>query len=404
MSAIILHAGREKSLYRRHPWIFSGAVGRVDGHPEPGETVDVFSAKGEFLAKAAYSPHSNIRARAWSWLDEVVDADFLKSRLGAAIKKRPIGLTGLSSPTSSTIETIPTTATRLVHAESDGIPGLIVDRYGDDLLVMQVLTAGAEYWRETLADLLVELTGIPNIYERSDVDVRSLEGLQERVGVVRGNPPKTVIIEEYGIQFKVDILNGHKTGFYLDQSESRHLVGQLAKDRDVLNCFCYTGGFSVHAAAGGAKSVLSIDSSGDALKLGAENALINGQPAEIHEWLEGDVFKELRTFRDSRKTFDLIILDPPKFAPTVAQVKRATRGYKDINLLAFKLLRPGGILVTFSCSGGVDMALFQKIVAGAALDAGMDAQIIQKLGQGADHPIALHFPEGEYLKGLVCQI
>ncbi len=392
MPSITLHLGREKSLYRRHPWIFSGAVGRVDGNPEPGETVDVRSAKGEFLAKAAYSPHSNIRARTWSWLDTPIDTEFLRKRLDTAIRRR------------GDLDTLPYNAQRLVHAESDGIPGLIVDRYGDDLLVMQVLTAGAEYWRETLADLLVELTGIPNIYERSDVDVRSLEGLQPRTGILRGTLPETVILEEYGIKFKADIVNGHKTGFYLDQVESRHLVGQLAKDRDVLNCFSYTGGFSIHAAAGGAKSVLSIDSSGDALKLGAENAALNGQPSSMHEWLTGDVFKELRTFRDSRKDFDLIILDPPKFAPTVAQVKRATRGYKDINLLAFKLLRPGGILVTFSCSGGVDMSLFQKIVAGAALDANVDAQIVQKLGQGTDHPIALNFPEGEYLKGLVCQI
>ncbi len=394
MPSITLHLGREKSLHRRHPWIFSGAVSHVDGNPEPGSTVDVLDAKGNFLAKAAYSPHSNIRARAWSWLDEVVDADFLRERLNTAISHRRGGVT----------PPLPYNAERLVHAESDGIPGLIVDRYGDDVLVMQILTAGAEYWRETLADLLVELTGINNIYERSDVDVRSLEGLQPRTGILRGNPPKTVIIEEYGIKFKVDVVKGHKTGFYLDQRENRHLVGQLAKDRDVLNCFCYTGGFSIHAAAGGAKSVLSIDASGEALSLGRENATLNDQQTEIHEWLEGDVFKELRTFRDSRKSFDMIVLDPPKFAPTKAQVKRAARGYKDINLLAFKLLRPGGILVTFSCSGGIDMPLFQKIVADAALDAGANAQIVQKLGQGTDHPIALNFPEGEYLKGLVCRI
>ena len=392
MPSITLHLGREKSLSRRHPWIFSGAIGRVDGDPQLGSTVDVLDAQGNFLAKAAYSPYSNIRARAWSWLAEDVDADFLRKRLDTAIRRR------------GDLDTLPYNAQRLVHAESDGIPGLIVDRYGDDLLVMQVLTAGAEYWRETLADLLVELTGVPNIYERSDVDVRSLEGLKPRVGALRGTPPETIILDEYGIKFKVDIVNGHKTGFYLDQVESRHLVGQLAKDRDVLNCFSYTGGFSIHAAAGGAKSVLSIDSSRDALKLGAENAALNGQPSEIHEWLEADVFKQLRTFRDSRKDFDMIILDPPKFAPTVSQVKKAARGYKDINLLAFKLLRPGGILVTFSCSGGVDMSLFQKIVASAALDANVDAQIVQKLGQGTDHPIALNFPEGEYLKGLVCQI
>ncbi len=388
MPSITLHLGREKSLLRRHPWIFSGAVSHVDGNPEPGATVDVISATGEFLAKAAYSPHSNIRARTWTWLDEAVDADFLRRRLDAAIKFRATNIN--------------TNTQRLVHAESDGLPGLIVDRYGNDLLVMQVLTTGAEFWRDTLADLLVELTGIPNIYERSDVDVRSLEGMQPRTGILRGTLPENVLLEEYGIKFKVDIVNGHKTGFYIDQSESRHLVGQLAKDRDVLNCFSYTGGFSIHAMAGGAKSVLSIDASGDALKLGAENAALNGQASQNHEWLEGDVFKELRTFRDSRKSFDMIILDPPKFAPTKKQVKKASRGYKDINLLAFKLLRPGGILVTFSCSGGIDMALFQKIVAGAALDAGADAQIVQKLGQSADHPVSLHFPEGEYLKGLVC--
>ncbi len=394
MPSITLHLGREKSLLRHHPWIFSGAVSHVDGNPEPGSTVDVLDAKGDFLAKAAYSPHSNIRARAWGWLDTPVDADFLRTKLDAAISRRRSGVT----------PPLPYNAERLVHAESDGIPGLIVDRYGDDALVVQILTAGAEYWRETLADMLVELTGIPHIYERSDVDVRALEGLQPRTGILRGNPPEAVIVEERGIKFKVDIVNGHKTGFYLDQRENRHLVGQLAKDRDVLNCFCYTGGFSIHAAAGGAKSVFSIDSSGEALKLGAENAALNGQTRSNHEWLEGDVFKELRTFRDSRKTFDLIILDPPKFAPTRAQVKRAARGYKDINLLAFKLLRPGGILVTFSCSGGIDMPLFQKIVADAALDAGVGAQIVQKLGQGTDHPTALNFPEGEYLKGLICQI
>lgn len=390
MAALILHAGREKSIYRHHPWIFSGAIGRVDGNPELGETVDVFSAKGEFLAKAAYSPDSNIRARAWSWLDIVIDADFLKTRLDAAIRLRA--------------STVNTNAVRLVHAESDGIPGLIVDRYGNDLLVVQILTAGAEYWRKTLADLLVELTGIPNIYERSDVDVRKLEGLEARTGVLRGTLPESVILEEYGVKFKVDVVNGHKTGFYLDQRENRHLVGQLAKDRDVLNCFCYTGGFSIQAAAGGAKSVTSIDASREALALGRANAALNGQQAEVHAWIEGDVFKELRTFRDSRKSFDLIILDPPKFAPTKKQVKRAARGYKDINLLAFKLLRPGGVLVTFSCSGGIEMPLFQKIVADAALDAGVETQIVQKLGQGADHPIALNFPEGEYLKGLVCQV
>ena len=354
-----------------------------------GETVDVISSKGDFLAKAAYSPKSGIRARAWGWLDTPVDADFLRLKLDAAIRHR-----------ASFAET---DAYRLIHAESDGLPGLIVDKYGN-VLVMQILTAGAEYQKETLADLVVELTGIKDIYERSDVEVRKLEGLEEKSGILRGNSPEKVEITEYGIRFIVDIAHGQKTGFYLDQRENRHLVGQLAKDRDVLNCFSYTGGFSIHAMAGGAKSVVSIDSSGAALKLGAENAKINGQASSNHEWFEGDVFQELRKFRDSRRDFDLIILDPPKFAPTRAQVNKATRAYKDINLLAFKLLRPSGILVTYSCSSGVDEALFQKIVAGAALDAGVDAQIIKKLSQGEDHPVALNFPEGAYLKGLVCRI
>ena len=389
MPSITLKPQREKSLLRRHPWIFSGAVAQVDGNPGSGETIDIFDSKGNFLAKAAYSPQSNIRARTWTWLDEPVDADLLRRRLDTAIRRR------------STF--VNTDAYRLVHAESDGLPGLIVDRYGE-VLVMQILAAGTEYWKETLADLLVELTGIKDIYERSDADVRALEGLEPHSGILRGTPPEKLVIQEYGLKFNVDIAHGHKTGFYLDQSESRHLIGQLAKERDVLNCFCYTGGFSIHAVAGGAKSVTSIDSSGNALMLGAENAQLNDQPAQIHEWIEGDVFKELRTFRDSRRDFDMIILDPPKFAPTKFQVEKAARGYKDINLLAFKLLRPGGILVTFSCSGGVDAYLFQKIVAGAALDAGVDAQIVKELRQGADHPIALNFPEGAYLKGMICRI
>ena len=389
MPSITLKPQREKSLLRRHPWIFSGAVAQVDGNPGSGETIDIFDSKGNFLAKAAYSPQSNIRARTWTWLDEPVDADLLRRRLDTAIRRR------------STF--VNTDAYRLVHAESDGLPGLIVDRYGE-VLVMQILAAGTEYWKETLADLLVELTGIKDIYERSDADVRALEGLEPHSGILRGTPPEKLVIQEYGLKFNVDIAHGHKTGFYLDQSESRHLIGQLAKERDLLNCFCYTGGFSIHAVAGGAKSVTSIDSSGNALMLGAENAQLNDQPAQIHEWIEGDVFKELRTFRDSRRDFDMIILDPPKFAPTKFQVEKAARGYKDINLLAFKLLRPGGILVTFSCSGGVDAYLFQKIVAGAALDAGVDAQIVKELRQGADHPIALNFPEGAYLKGMICRI
>lgn len=389
---IKLNAGREKSLLRRHPWIFAGAINSVD---EPsvasGSTVDLISSEGHFLARASYSPISQIRARVWTFNDEPVDKEFFRRKIKAAIALR------------NTLQvTRNTNAYRLIHAESDGIPGLIVDRY-DDVLVLQSLTAGSEFWKETIADLLVEETGVQNIYERSDADVRELEGLKPVTGILRGTITNLQLpITEYGLRFQVNIATGHKTGFYLDQRVNRHHVGEFAKDRDVLNCFCYTGGFSIHALAGGAKSVLSVDSSADALVLGKENVTLNNLPAEKATWLEGDVFLLLRKFRDENRSFDMIILDPPKFAPTAAHAEKASRAYKDINLLAFKLLRHGGMLFTYSCSGGIDAALFQKIVASAALDAGTDATIIEHLSQGSDHPVSLHFPEGAYLKGLVC--
>ena len=403
MQAIILKPGREKSLLRRHPWVFSGAVQRVDGNPAAGGTVDLLSSKGDFLARAAYSPLSQIRARAWTFDPvEAVDADFFRRHIRQALAARSPLLLGEGPGVRSD-------AIRLIHAESDGLPGLIVDRYAG-MLVVQFLAAGAEYWRDTIADLLLELTGLKDIYERSDADVRELEGLPPRLGPLRGTHHASLItIHEYGLKFNVNIATGHKTGFYLDQRKNRRRVRQLAAGRDVLDCFCYTGGFTVNALAGGAKSVLSVDSSADALMLCCENIALNTlpstphpPPSTLHTTLEGDVFQVLRKFRDEGRQFDLIILDPPKFAPTSAQVEKAARGYKDINLLAFKLLRPGGILVTFSCSGGVDAALFQKIVASAALDAGVDAQIVEYLSQAPDHPVALSFPEGAYLKGLVC--
>ncbi len=389
---IKLNAGREKSLLRRHPWIFAGAINSVD---EPsvasGSTVDLISSEGHFLARASYSPISQIRARVWTFNDEPVDKEFFRRKIKAAIALR-----------NTQNVTRNSNAYRLIHAESDGIPGLIVDRY-DNVLVLQSLTAGTEFWKETIADLLVEETGVQNIYERSDADVRELEGLKPVTGILRGTITNLQLpITEYGLRFEVNIATGHKTGFYLDQRVNRHHVGEFAKDRDVLNCFCYTGGFSIHALAGGAKSVLSVDSSADALVLGKENVTLNNLPAEKATWLEGDVFLLLRKFRDENRSFDMIILDPPKFAPTAAHAEKASRAYKDINLLAFKLLRHGGMLFTYSCSGGIDAALFQKIVASAALDAGTEATIIEHLSQGSDHPVSLHFPEGAYLKGLVC--
>lgn len=388
---LALKPGREKSLLRRHPWVFASALQTPDVQTASGSTVRLVAPNGQFLAQASFSPHSQIRARVWTFDDEPVDREFFRKRIRFAMGMRQrSNVEGRSN------------SYRLLHGESDGIPGLIVDRY-DSVLVLQSLTAGTEFWKDTLADLLVEETGVQTIYERSDADVRELEGLQPITGLLRGFIDDVrVTIDEHGLKFQVDVQHGHKTGFYLDQRENRRRVGQLSKDRDVLNCFCYTGGFSIHALANGAKSVLSVDSSADALALLEENIALNHLPADRHTSLEGDVFQLLRKFRDEARSFDLIILDPPKFAPTAAHAEKAARAYKDINLLAFKLLRGGGVLVTFSCSGGVDAALFQKIVASAALDAGVDASIIEHLSQAVDHPVSLHFPEGAYLKGLIC--
>ena len=350
-------------------------------------------ASGLALGWAAFSPASSIRARMWNLNPaETVDKDYFESRIRQAIERR------LALVTSSE-----TDALRLVHAESDGLPGLVVDRYAD-VLVVQILTTGAEFWREVLTDALVKLTGVQTVVERSDVDVRQLEGLAPRSGVLRGQAPGKIEIRENGLRFQVDVLNGQKTGFYLDQRRNRQRVSELAAGREVLNCFCYTGGFSVYALAQGARQVVSVDSSAEALEMGRQHVVLNSLPSEQAEWVEGDVFKVLRTLRDQGRSFDMVILDPPKFAPTAAQAERAARGYKDINLLGFKLLRPGGILATFSCSGGISAELFQKIVAGAALDAGADARIVQTLTQGPDHPVALAFPEGAYLKGLILQV
>jgi len=389
MNKLILKAGRDKSLKRRHPWVFSGAMAKVQGSPGPGETVGVWSATGEFLAVAAYSPESQIVARVWDWKERAIDGAFFKERVARAVEQRR-ALIG------------ETEALRLVHGESDGLPGVVADRYGDTV-VLQLTSAGADRWRDAIADALLEASGVARIWERSDADVRQLEGLPPVTAALRGaREPTRIVVSENGLKFGIDLERGHKTGFYIDQRDNRRRVRELARGREVLDGFCYSGGFALNALTGGAKSVTAIDSSADALGLARSNAELN-QLAQA-EWLEGDVFLLLRRFRDQARSFDLIVLDPPKFAPTAAHAEKAARAYKDINLLAFKLLRPGGLLATFSCSGGVSADLFQKIVAGAALDAGVDARIIERLGAGLDHPIALNFPEGDYLKGLVCRV
>ena len=384
---LILRAGRDKSVRHRHPWIFSGAIERVEGHPASGDTVAVVARDGAFLAWAAYCPDSQITARAWSFdAHDVIDAAFLRGRVKASIERRA----GLR---------LGSDALRLVHGESDGLPGLIVDRYADTLVV-QVLSAGAEKWRELWAPALIELTGAANVYERSDVEVRSLEGLPPRAGLLAGAPVNPVRIVEDGIHYEVDVVQGQKTGFYLDQRDNRALAGSLAKDADTLNAFCYTGGFSLSALRGGARRVTSIDTSEEALALARRNVALNNLDAERAEWVAADVFAHLRKLRDQGRKYGLIVLDPPKFAPTEKHVANAARAYKDINLWAMKLLAPGGHLLTFSCSGAVSADLFQKIVAGAAADSHVDLTIDARLAASADHAVSIHFPEGEYLKGL----
>src|SRR5512135_3079861 len=346
--AIILKEGREKSLQRRHPWIFSGAVQYIDGAPASGDTVPVRDAAGKFLAWAAYNADSQITARVWSWQEkDVIDGAFFRSRIASALVTR---LTLLLDRDSNGM--------RIVHGESAGLPGLIVDKYGD-VLVMQLGSAGPEHWRDTLADVLQELCAPVCIYERSDSDGRELEGLPKRCGVLRGELPEKVEVSEHGLRFAVDVAAGQKTGYYLDQRDNRALTGTMAAGRDVLNCFCYTGGFSLYALRGGANSVLSIDSSQEALQLAQANVKLNGLDEARAEWLCADVFEALRKLRDQNRKFDLIVLDPPKFAPTAAFAEKASRAYKDINLLGFKLLRPGGLLFNYSYSGGISDDLFQ---------------------------------------------
>jgi 23S rRNA (cytosine1962-C5)-methyltransferase len=395
MSTIALNPSREKSLLRRHPWIFSGAVRQVDGPVAAGETIAVRSAKGEFLAWAAFSPHSQIRGRVWSFdKDEQIGEPFFRRRLQEAIAFRQ-GLGLLDGQES---------ACRLVNAESDGLPGVVVDRYGP-YLVCQFLAAGAERWKAVIVEELLALLTPAGIYERSDTDSRTKEGLKPATGILAGQiPDAPVEIIEDGRRYLVDIRQGHKTGFYLDQRDNRTLVQSYAARAEVLNCFCYTGGFGVAAVRGGARSVINVDTSGPALELARRNIGLNDPGPAAVEFVEADVFALLRQYRNEGRQFDCIVLDPPKFVDSTQHLNRAARGYKDINLLAFRLLKPGGRLFTFSCSGLVEPSLFQKIVADAALDAKREGRIIRRLDQAVDHPTALAFPEGTYLKGLLCLV
>lgn len=392
-ASIIVSPKAEKSIARRHPWIFSGAVLTEDRAIVPGSTVAVRSANGNWLAWGAYSPQSQIRVRIWSFIEnETIDPQFFGRRIDAAVAARS------KMPLSS-----PCTALRLINAESDGLPGVIVDRY-NDYLVCQFLTTGAEFWKATIVELLHQKLRVQGVYERSDVDVRAKEGLVSKTGLLWGDMPSDRLrVRWSGIYMLVDVLKGHKTGLYLDQRENQARIAGYAKDAQVLNCFSYTGGFGVWALSAGAKQVTHIDASADTLAIAEACTALNANDSASVDYICGNVFEQLRRYRDGRRQFDLIVLDPPKFVASAGQMKKGSRGYKDINLLAFKLLRPGGILMTFSCSGLVSMPLFQKIVADAATDAQRSVRMMESLSQAADHPVALNFPEGLYLKGLVCQ-
>ncbi len=391
---VILRPGRERSVLRWHPWVFSGAIERVEGAPSDGDIVDVRDARGNWLARGYFNRRSQIVVRLLTWdAEEDIGTDFWRRRLERSIARRQ---NLLSSPH--------TTACRLVHAESDGLPGLVVDRYGDTLVV-QFLTLGVDHRRAELASLLAELLAPRTVYERSDVDVREKEGLPLQAGLLWGDePPPRLEIRENGLRFWVDVRGGQKTGFYLDQRENRARVREFCAGAEVLDAFAYTGAFGVYAAVHGAERVTFVESSGPALALARENLALNGQDPAQHEFIEGDVPRVLREFRATGRRFDLILLDPPKFAPSAQDVPRAARAYKDINLIAFQLLRPGGILFSTSCSGAISPDLFQKILFGAALDARREVQIIGYLHQAGDHPVALTFPEGAYLKGFICRV
>ncbi len=394
MKKVVLKPGREKSVLRRHPWIFSGAIASGGEEAGRGETVEIVSAQGESLGFGSYSPDSQIRVRVASFDPNCpLDASLVSERVSLAVARR-----GLSSGY--------TNAARLVNAESDGLPGLVVDFYAG-YAVAQFTSAGAEFWKETIADsLMANVSGIRSVSERADVDARRKEGLEFKEGLTLlggEEPPGLIEIHEGAVKLFVDPRKGHKTGFYLDQREARRTVGEFAKGRRVLNAFSYTGGFGLHAAVGGAKSVVQVDISSDAIALAKRNAeaTLGHKYGETMEFVEADVFKFLRSCRDAGKTFDMIVLDPPKFAESKAHLMKAARGYKDINLLAMKLLAPGGVLATFSCSGAMTEDLFAKILAEAAEDAGRDFQIAARTSQAKDHPVSLAFPEGLYLKGFI---
>jgi 23S rRNA (cytosine1962-C5)-methyltransferase len=393
MTSITLKVEREKSMLRRHPWIFEGAIEKTEGVIRSGDTVDILASDGTWLAKAAYSPESQIRARVWSFTkSEVIDNAFFKRKIEQALARK-----------QEILKKHNTNAFRLIAAEADGLPGITIDVYVN-VVVVQLLSTGAEKHRSKILWAILQLFPDAIVHERSDVDVRKKEGLTPLVQTLHGELPDSVIIEENGVKICVDLINGHKTGFYLDQRENRRIAASYCDGKTVLNCFSFTGTFGLYALAAGATQIINVDASESALTLSAKNVSINGLDESKVTHLKRDVFELLREYKEAGTKFDVIVLDPPKFVSSKHNLSKASRGYKDINRLALSLLNENGTLLTFSCSGLMPQDLFQKIVADAALDAQRDVFFVQRLAQSEDHPVSGNFPEGYYLKGLVCKV
>jgi 23S rRNA (cytosine1962-C5)-methyltransferase len=393
MIDVILKKGKEKAAILRHPWIFSGAIEKIKGKPENGELVSVISANKEFLAYAYYNDQSRVALRLLEWDENTtIDQDWYAQKLKNAIAAR------------AHILNEDTNTCRLVFSEADFLPGLIVDQYAD-FLSLQILSAGMENIKEEIINILRTELNPKGIFDKSDAGARKHENLEPTQGLLWGEtPPEFIEVKENGILYHINIADGQKSGFYCDQRDNRLILAEYTKDKTVLDCFCYSGGFTLNSLKQGALQVTSVDSSGLALETLQHNLNLNGFSADQHHSIQSDVNKQLRAFKEEGKLFDVIVLDPPKYAPSRSALDRAARAYKDLNRLGMLLLEKGGILATYSCSGAVDMETFKQIIAWAALDAGREVQIIKQFHQPEDHPVRISFPEGEYLKGLLLRV
>lgn len=395
MFDVILKKGKEKAVLQRHPWVFSGAIERVKGKPVNGDIVRLADAQGGFMAYGFYNDQSRVALRLLEWKEDVaVDESWFRNRVATAIAGRN---EVLSDPKTNTC--------RLIFSEADYLPGLIVDKYADYLSV-QVLTSGMEKMMPVIIDELQQLLKPAGIFDKSDASSRAHEGMEASAGgVLAGqHPPELVEVLENGIKYGINIAEGQKSGFYCDQRDNRHILAYFVKGKKVLDCFCYTGGFTLNSLKQGAVSVTSVDSSALAMETLKKHIELNNLDAAQFTPMQGDVNKQLRKLREEGETFDVVVLDPPKYAPSRSALAKASRAYKDLNRLAMLILNKGGLLATFSCSGAMDIDTFKQVLAWAALDAGKEVQFIQQFCQPEDHPIRASFPEGEYLKGLLCRV